>query len=274
MSHRVEAAPKATKPRLYRLRRLARPLLGIALFVLFWQLATLGNKRTDIPGPLLTAEGLVEIFRHGILLRNVVASVFRVAWGFAFAMAIGIPLGIALGRFPHLNQLFNPPVQLLRPISPIAWLPIATLLFGRVKWFDPSDLAAVFLIFLSSFFSITTATAAAVASIDQKYLRSARNFGVTGLLLVKKVLFPAALPQILTGLRLTLGIAWVVVVAAEMLGVQSGLGYQVNDARNNLRYDLVVAAMVLIGLIGLGLDAMMRALERAEMARRGLTARP
>ncbi|MFI5182487.1 MAG: ABC transporter permease [Thermoanaerobaculia bacterium] len=252
------------------LRRLLRPVLGLALFLLFWQLATLGNKRTDVPGPYLTWMGLRELLLQGILLRNVVASVFRVAWGFSLAAVVGIPLGMALGRFPHLNQLFNPPVQLLRPISPIAWLPIATLIFGSARWFDPSDLAAIFLIFLSSFFTITTATAAAVASIDQKYLRSAQNFGVTGLSLASKVLFPAALPQILTGLRLALGISWVVVVAAEMLGVSSGLGFQVNDARNNLRYDLVVAAMVVIGVIGIGLDALMRALERFELRRRGI----
>ncbi len=253
-----------------RLRRIARPLLGMAAFLLVWQLATLGNKRTDIPGPYLTWMGLSEILHQGVLARNVVASVFRVSWGFAIATVAGIPLGILLGRLPVLHQLVNPNIQLLRPISPIAWLPIATLLFGTVRWMDPSDLAAIFLIFLSSFFTITTATASAVGAVEQKYLRSAANFGVTGFALVRKVLFPAALPQILTGLRLALGVAWVVVVAAEMLGVQSGLGFQVNDARNNLRYDLVVAAMVVIGFIGLGLDAAMRAVERAELARRGL----
>ena len=253
-----------------RFRRILRPLLGIALSLLVWQLVTLGNKRTDVPGPYLTYLGLSELFRQGVLVRNIVASVFRVAWGFSIAALVGIPLGIGLGRLPQLNDLFNPPVQLLRPISPIAWLPIATLLFGTVRWFDPSDLAAIFLIFLSSFFSITTATASAVSAVDEKYLRSARNLGVKGLFLVTRVIFPAALPQILTGLRLALGISWVVVVAAEMLGVSSGLGFQVNDARNNLRYDLVVAAMVAIGLIGLGLDTLMRGLEQTELRRRGL----
>lgn len=256
-----------------RVRQLVRPVLGLALFLLFWQLATLGNKATDVPPPNLTFRGLAELLRQGILLRNIVASVFRVLWGFSLAALVGIPVGIALGRHRILNELFNPPVQVLRPISPIAWLPIATLLFGAVKWFDPSDLAAIFLIFLSSFFSITTSTAAAVASVEQKYVRSALNLGVKGLALIRRVIFPAALPQILTGLRIALGISWVVVVAAEMLGVSSGLGYQVNDARNNLRYDLVVAAMVVIGLIGLGLDIVMRTIERAELARRGI-ARP
>jgi NitT/TauT family transport system permease protein len=253
-----------------KLRRLFRPVLGVALFVLIWHVLTIGNGRTDIPGPWLTIQGLFELFQQGILVKNIVASVFRVAWGFLIATAIGIPLGVALGRFPELNQLFNPPVQILRPISPIAWLPIATLLFGPVRWFDPSDVAAIFLIFLSSFFTITTATASAVATVEQKYLRSAANFGVKGLSLVTTVLLPSSLPQILTGLRLALGISWVVVVAAEMLGVQSGLGYQVNDARNNLRYDLVVAAMVLIGLIGLILDFFMRGLETQQLRRRGI----
>ncbi|MCC6130637.1 MAG: ABC transporter permease [Acidobacteria bacterium] len=256
-----------------KIRRLFRPVLGVALFILIWHLLTLGNKRTDIPGPWLTLQGLFELFRQGILVKNIVASVFRVAWGFLLATLIGIPLGVGLGRFPELNQLFNPPVQLLRPISPIAWLPIATLLFGPVRWFEPSDVAAIFLIFLSSFFTITTATASAIATVDQKFLRSASNFGVKGVALVTDVLLPASLPQILTGLRLALGISWVVVVAAEMLGVQSGLGYQVNDARNNLRYDLVVAAMVLIGLIGLVLDTMMRALEERALRRRGILRR-
>ena len=253
-----------------RVRQIARPILGLALFLLFWELATLGNKATDVPPPYLTFRGLSELLRQGVLVRNVVASVFRVLWGFSLAALVGIPVGIALGRSRVLYGLFNAPVQVLRPISPIAWLPIATLVFGTVRWFDPSDLAAIFLIFLSSFFSITTATAAAVASVDQKYIRSALNLGVRRLALIRRVVLPAALPQVLTGLRIALGISWVVVVAAEMLGVSSGLGYQVNDARNNLRYDLVVAAMVMIGVIGLGLDAVMRAIERAELARRGI----
>lgn len=255
---------------LSRVRRVLRPFLGLAFFILVWHLATLGNKRTDVAGPYLTLLGLRDLLVQGVLLKNIVASVFRVAWGFSLAALVGIPLGVALGRFAVLNQLFNPPVQVLRPISPIAWLPIATLLFGRIRWFDPSDLAAIFLIFLASFFSITTSTASAVANIETKYVRSAQNLGVKGLRFATSVLLPAAMPQILTGLRITLGLAWVVVVAAEMLGVSSGLGFQVNDARNNLRYDIVLAAMVVIGLIGLALDAVMRSIEKAELTRRGI----
>jgi NitT/TauT family transport system permease protein len=241
--------------------------------VLLWQLATMGNTRTDIPGPGLVLDGLIQLLEQGVLVKNVVASLFRVAWGFALAASFGIPLGIIMGRTAAANRAVDPVVQILRPISPIAWLPISTLLFGGVTFFDPADVSSIFLIFLAAFFPIVTATRAAVRAIDPRYLRSAQNFGVDGADLIRWVVLPAALPQILTGLRLALGMAWVVVVAAEMLGVQSGLGFQVNDARNNLRYDLVIAAMVMIGLIGLALDRLMTAIDTAVLRRRGLVRR-
>ncbi|MCX4248028.1 ABC transporter permease [Paraliomyxa miuraensis] len=249
--------------------RLLLSLTGVLAFVLLWHLATLGNSRTDIPGPYLTVQGLVELIDSGQLLRNVVASLFRVAWGFVLAVALGIPLGLSIGWYRTARLTLNPVIQMLRPISPIAWLPMATLIFGASTWFDASDLAAIFLIFLSSFFPIVTATASAVASVELKYLRSAINFGVRGHRLVTRVILPSSLPQILTGLRLALGIAWVVVVAAEMLGVQSGLGFQVNDARNNLRYDLVSAAMVVIGVTGLAIDGAMASLQSHTLRRMG-----
>ena len=236
---------------------------GIAAFVLLWWFATRHAMPSDIPGPRLTLLGLFEITRSGVLLRNVVASLFRVTFGFSFAVAAGIPLGLLVGWNLRAHVMLNPVIQALRPISPIAWLPVATLLMGS------GDLAAVFLIFLSAFFPIVVSTAAAVRGIDARYLRAAENFAIRGLPFVRKVLLPAALPQIVTGLRVALGIAWVVVVAAEMLGVSSGLGYQVNDGRNNLRFDLVVAAMVVIGLIGYLLDSVLRGLEHRESGRHG-----
>ncbi len=256
-----------------RLAPLGIGVLGIAAFVLLWHLVTLGNTRTDIPGPLLVWDGIIELLRQGVLQRNVVASLFRVAWGFALAVAVGVPLGLIMARRTLANRSVDPLVQILRPISPIAWLPISTLLFGGVTFWDPADISAIFLIFLSSFFPIVTATRAAVRAIEPKYLRSAQNFGVHGLDAVRLVVLPGALPHILTGLRLALGISWVVVVAAEMLGVASGLGFQVNDARNNLRYDLVIAAMVMIGLIGLGLDRAMLVVDDAVLRRRGVVRR-
>lgn len=169
-----------------------------------------------------------------------------------------------LGWYLRAHLFLNPVLQALRPISPIAWLPVATL------WFGSGDLSAIFLIFLSSFFPIVVSTSSAVRSIENRYLKAAENFGVHGLELARRIVLPAILPQVLTGLRVALGIAWVVVVAAEMLGVRSGLGYQVNDARNNLRFDLVTAAMVVIGAIGYGLDGIFRAFERRQLLRLGV----
>ncbi|TWU09836.1 ABC transporter permease [Allorhodopirellula heiligendammensis] len=256
-----------------RARSLLLGVLGIGLFALLWQLATWGNGRTDVPGPYLAVTGLAELAREGVLWRYIIASVFRVMWGFALAVVIGIPLGLAIGWSRWVRELLNPLVQLLRPISPIAWLPISVLVFGGVKWWEPSDLSAIFLIFLASIFPIITAATSAVEGIDEKYLRVATNFEIGGIAMLFHVILPAALPQILTGLRLALGIAWVVLVAAEMLGVQSGLGFQINDSRNNLRYDRVVAAMIVISIIGIGLDSAMARIENSALARRGTAKR-
>jgi NitT/TauT family transport system permease protein len=160
----------------------------------------------------------------------------------------------------------NPIIQILRPISPIAWIPVAIL------WFGTHDSAPVFLIFLASLFPIVVASTAAVRNMQLVYLRAAQNFGLSGIQLFRRVILPATLPQIITGLRIALGIAWLVVVAAEMIATQGGgLGYLIIDARNaGKRYDLVVAGMVMIGLIGLGLDLLMRRLEKFDEVRWGV----
>jgi NitT/TauT family transport system permease protein len=261
-------------------RNVVRGLLGIVAFLGLWELATFRNDVTDIPGPILSIRGLLELAGAGVLWRNVVASVFRVTWGFCLAAAVGIPLGVLMGWASGPRDSLNPLIQCLRPISPIAWIPFATVMFGGTFLYvgdalvvEASDAAAIFLIFLSSFFPIATATTSAVRSIEQKYLRSAQNFGINGQRLFRRVILPAALPQILTGLRLALGTAWVVIVAAEMLGVTSGLGYQVNDSRNNLRYDYVAAAMIVIGFTGLLLDLAISRIETNALARRGVARR-
>ena len=206
----------------------------------------------------------MELARKGLLVRYVVASMFRVMAGFLLALLVGIPFGLLLGWFAQAFRAFNPAIQVLRPISPIAWIPVAIL------WFGVSDLAPIFLIFLASLFPITTSTMAAVQNIHLVYLRAAKNFGVKGLPLFRQIVFPAAIPQIITGIRIALGVAWLVVVAAEMIAVTSGLGYLIIDARNaGMRYDLVISGMVLIGLIGLGLDLLVRRLEGLEEVRWG-----
>jgi len=156
----------------------------------------------------------------------------------------------------------NPLVQILRPISPIAWIPIAIL------WFGVGDLSPIFLIFLSSVFPTILQTASGVHTIERQYLRAAENFGVSRGRLFFQVVIPAVLPQIIVGMRVSLGIAWLVVVAAEMIALHSGLGYLIIDSRNaGNRYDLVVGGMIIIGLTGLLLDTMMRRLERLKSVR-------
>ena len=210
------------------------------------------------PKPLDVARGLAELARKGLLVKYVVASLFRVTWGFLLAALVGVPFGLWLGWHPLARAALNPLVQAFRPISPIAWIPVAIL------WFGVSDAAPVFLIFLASVFPIATSAMAAVQNVQTVHIRAARNFGLTRGQLFRRVILPATLPQIVTGLRIALGVAWLVVVAAEMIAVNSGLGYLIIDARNaGRRYDLVVAGMVLIGVIGWLLDVLMRQVERS-----------
>jgi NitT/TauT family transport system permease protein len=205
-----------------------------------------------------------ELAARGLLFRYVIASLFRVTWGYLLAVMIAIPFGVMLGLRRRGEEAFNPLLQILRPISPLAWIPIAIL------WFGVGDLSAIFLIFLASFLPLALASMHAVHDLDPVYLAAARNFGLRGARLLRGVIIPALLPQLVVAMRITLGIAWLVVVAAEMIAVNSGLGFLIIDARNaGNRYDLVVAGMVMIGVIGVALDALMRRLERLESMRWG-----
>jgi len=237
--------------------RIALPAAVLALLLAGWDAAVRLSGSDLFPGPLAVAAGIGELAEQGLLVRYVVASLFRVTIGFGLALAVGIPLGLLLGWFERAFVALNPLLQVLRPISPIAWIPIAIL------WFGVSDAAPIYLIFLASVFPITVSAIAAVHNLQPVYLRAARNFELTGIELFRRVVLPAALPQILTGVRIALGVAWLVVVAAEMIAVSSGLGFLIIDARNaGKRYDLVVAGMALIGVIGLVLDLLVRRLER------------
>ncbi len=252
------------------------PLATATVFVSMWHLScewmaydivlrdgTVRHIESIIPTPWQTLTGMEKPVSDGTLLRYAIASVYRVAVGFGIATAIGIPLGLWTGWSLRMRQALNPLVQAMRPISPIAWIPLA------VVWFGVKDAAAIFLIALASFFPILTGTMTAVRAIPLVYVRSAQNFGLKGLELFRRVVFPACLPQIITSLRLALGIAWMVIVAAEMIAVDSGLGYLIMDARNANNYEPVVGSMIAIGLIGISLDFLMQRLERGESVRWG-----
>jgi NitT/TauT family transport system permease protein len=240
------------------------PLAVLALFLAGWDLAVRISGSDLFPKPLEVVRGILELAQKGLLLKYIVASLFRVTWGFGLAVLVGVPFGLLLGWYTRAFQAFNPLIQMFRPISPIAWIPVAIL------WFGVSDAAPVFLIFLASVFPITVSAIAAVKNMQPVYLRAAQNFGLSRTQLFRQVIFPACLPQILTGIRIALGVAWLVVVAAEMIAVNSGLGYLIIDARNaGKRYDLVVAGMVLIGVIGLILDVIVRQLEKFDEVKWG-----
>ena len=180
------------------------------------------------------------------------------------AVALGVPSGLLLGWYPAAAAVVNPVIQMMRPISPIAWIPVSII------WFGVGDAAAIYLIFLASYFPIVVATMNGVRNVPSMFRRAGRNFGLGPVGLLAKVVFPASVPSIIVGLRIALGIAWLVVVAAEMIAVSSGLGYLVIDSRNSgKRYDLVVAAMILIGVIGLALDVGFRRLEKIKSVRWG-----
>ena len=240
-----------------RFWRTIRALGMLALFFTIWGLAVRISHSDLFPTPGNVLRGIIELFQKGLLFKYIVASHFRVTWGFTLAVLIGVPAGLLLGWYSRAFQAFNPILQILRPISPIAWIPVAIL------WFGVSDAAPIFLIFLASVFPITVSAIAAVQNMQPVYLRAAQNFGLSRGELFRRVIFRASLPQIITGIRIALGVAWLVVVAAEMIAVNSGLGYLIIDARNaGKRYDLVVAGMVMIGFIGLILDLLVRQLEK------------
>lgn len=223
-----------------------------------WVAAFSGWSEQVFPGPLQVFKSMWELIENGTLLKHSVASLFRVTAGFYLAIATGIPLGIILGRLRQLQRFLNPLIQFLRPISPLAWIPLAML------WFGIGDKPAVFLIFLASFFPLTVSTTAAVSSINPIYFHVAANFNFTKYEVVTKIIIPAMLPSVLTALRITITIAWLVVVAAEMIAVTSGLGYLILDSRNALRMDYVMDGMIVIGLIGIFLDYIMMRLTKLE----------
>jgi NitT/TauT family transport system permease protein len=241
-----------------------RPVAFILALVLAWHIAIARQEVSLLPGPLAVARGIGELAQKGLLLKYVVASLFRVTWGFVGAAALAIPIGLAIGWYRRTEMALNPLIQILRPISPLAWIPISIL------WFGVGDMAAIFLIFLASFLPLTVTAMNAVSSVPTVHINAGRNFGLSQQQVIFQVLYPAVMPQLIIGLRITLGIAWLVVVAAEMIAVNSGLGFLIVDARNaGNRYDLVVAGMVLIGLIGLLLDTGMRSFEKIRSLRWG-----
>jgi NitT/TauT family transport system permease protein len=237
-------------------------ILVIAVVVGLWWAVVVATKSAIFPTPGAVVTGTLELARDGTLWQHIGASLMRVGAGFGLAVVLAIPLGLWMGWVHGAFVTLNPLFQILRPISPIAWIPIAIL------WFGVGNASPIFLIFIASVFPMIVQTTAGVHTIEKRFLRAAENFGVSRQKLFLKVVFPATLPQIIVGMRIGLGVAWLVVVAAEMIALRSGLGYLIIDSRNaGNRYDLVIAGMIIIGLIGLMLDGIMRLLESMKVVR-------
>jgi NitT/TauT family transport system permease protein len=237
----------------------------MAIVILWEGIARFSGWSAHIfPDPVTVVTSLIELAMNGTLIRHTVASLFRVTVGFYLAILFGIPLGILLGRMRSFRWLLNPVIQFLRPISPLAWIPLAML------WFGIGDRPAIFLIFLSSFFPLVVSTIIAVENINPSFFQVAANFNFSSRETLVKLILPAIMPEVITALRLTITIAWLVVVAAEMIAVQSGLGYLILDARNALRMDYVMDGMIVIGLIGLLLDYLMKRLGAIESTQWGI----
>ena len=244
-----------------------RHLLGAAAVTfLLWQTICIvgGWNEALFPSPLRTVTGLGELIASGVLAYDIAASLLRFAVGYLSSVLLALVLGLVLGWYSRVWAYLSPIAQVLRPVSPVAWLPFIVLFFGI------GEAPAIAIIFLAAFFPVLLSTIAAVQKIEPVYLRVAQNFGIGQPQLFTKILLPAIFPQIATGLHLALGTAWVFLVAGEMVGAQSGLGFLIIDARNNLRADLLMAAILVIGVLGLLLDSAMGLAERRLYRRWGM----
>jgi nitrate/nitrite transport system permease protein len=231
------------------LKALIPPVLGIMLFIGLW--ALLASKSEGLPGPLSTWLSALELFADPFYDNgpndmgigwNILHSLGRVGIGFGLAALIGIPLGFAIGRFAFLAGMLSPIISLLRPVSPLAWLPIGLLVF------EAAGPASIWVIFISSIWPIILNTAAGVASVPQDYLNVARVLKLSEFKVLTRILFPAVLPHLMTGIRLAIGVAWLVIVAAEMLTGGTGLGFWVWDEWNNLNVEHILIAIIIVGL--------------------------
>jgi len=240
------------------LRHVLPPVMGLVLFVALW--AFVAQISPNLPGPAKTWHSAVELFSdpfydHGPNDKgigwNILGSLKRVGLGFGMAALVGIPLGFMIGRFAFLNRMTAPIVSLLRPVSPLAWLPIGLLVFKE------SQPAAIWVIFISSIWPMIINTAVGVSKVPQDYMNVARVLNLSEWKIFTRILFPAVLPYMMTGIRLSIGVAWLVIVAAEMLTGGVGLGFWVWDEWNNLNVAHIIVAIFVVGIVGLLLEQLL-----------------
>jgi nitrate/nitrite transport system permease protein len=240
------------------------PVIGIALFVLLWQIVSSSGGDAQgnggLPGPAKTWESAKLLFADPFYDNgpndkgigwNILHSLYRVGAGFGLAALVGIPLGFMIGRFQFLSGMMSPIISLLRPVSPLAWLPIGLYVFKE------TEPASLWVIFISSIWPIILNTAAGVSRVPQDYLNVARVLNLSEWKIFTRILFPSVLPYLMTGIRLSMGVAWLVIVAAEMLTGGTGLGFWVWDEWNNLNVEHILIAIFIVGIVGLLLEQLL-----------------
>lgn len=242
---------------------LVPPVIGLSLLLAIWSLVA--AQAEGLPGPIATFKAAVVLFSDPFYVNgpndqgigwNILNSLQRVATGFGMAALIGIPLGFMIGRFSFLSRMTAPIISLLRPVSPLAWLPIGLLVF---KAANP---AAIWVIFISAIWPMIINTAVGVSKVPQDYMNVAKVLNLSEWKILTKILLPSALPYVLTGIRLSIGVAWLVIVAAEMLTGGVGIGFWVWDEWNNLNVEHIIIAIFVVGIVGLLLEQGLIAIAR------------
>ncbi|MFC5560230.1 ABC transporter permease [Ureibacillus thermophilus] len=232
-------------------------IIGFAILITLWQLIILIGKYDSalFPSPIQVWDGILSLIKDGTLFAHFQVSIMRFLAGYLSAVVLAIILGLIFGRIPLLWGVIDPIIQVLRPVSPIAWSPFIVL------WFGIGNMPTIVIIFIAAFFPVLLSTVSAVKNVDKTYLKVAQIFEIKKFELLRKIIFPATFPYIANGLHIAVGTAWIFLVAGEMVGTQSGLGYLVVDARNSMRLDLVMAAILFIGVSGLLLDKVVGLIE-------------
>lgn len=237
--------------------RIGWALAGLSILLLLWGVfgyyiaQNPDTKSFSAFGLIPTLEAFPRLFQEGKIQDAVYASSYRLFGGLIIAIIIGLPIGVLVGRNKRFRELSHSPFQLLRMVSPLAWMPIAVFVFSQ--W----DNSIIFLIAMASVWPVIFATAAGLAKVDPAWFMVARNLGARPMHMLTRIIMPAITFDVLSGIRLALGVAWIVLVPAEYLGVTSGLGYAIEDARETLSYDHLTAMVVTIGVIGYTLDTML-----------------
>lgn len=233
-------------------------LAAAAILAAWWTVIAIFKPHVSLlPPPLLVAREFWQLLTTGDLFTHVGASLARVFTAWTVAGLVAVPMGLAMGRLPLVERLLDPLVELIRPISPLAWIPLAIL------WFGIGEAGKVFVVFIGTFFPTLISTIAGVKRIDPVLIHAGQVLGCTGrAALFHKVVLPAAMPNIITGLRISFGTGWAAIIAAELVAARSGLGYLISNGMEILRADRVLVGMVIIGVLGVLFDTLFRALQR------------